>query len=133
MLERFRRSVLVFDAVGLGLFAVTGAEKAWQSGMGPVQSIILGSITGVGGGIPRDVLLLRVPTVLRHGLYAVPALLGAAVMVLGQEVGSTSPLFPLLSAVVCVAVRLIGLTSGVRLPSAPAGPAGGPSRRSPGQ
>ena len=86
--------------------------------MGPAQSIILGSITGVGGGMLRDVLLLHVPTVLRHGLYAVPALLGAAVVVLGRESGSTSPLFPVLGVMVCVAVRLIGVARGVRLPSA---------------
>jgi len=116
--ERFGRSVLVFDAIGLGLFAVTGATKAWEFGMGPAQSIILGSITGVGGGMLRDVLLLHVPTVLRHGLYAVPALLGAAVVVLGREAGSTSPLVPVLGVMVCVVVRLTGVARGVRLPAA---------------
>ena len=116
--ERFGRSILIFDAIGLGLFAVTGATKAWEFGMGPAQSIILGSITGVGGGMLRDVLLLHIPTVLRHGLYAVPALLGAAVVVLGREAGSISPLVPVLGVIVCVVVRLIGVARGVRLPGA---------------
>src|SRR3954452_7728895 len=84
-LERAERSIMVFDALGLGLFAVTGATKALQFGLGPVQAILLGAITGIGGGMLRDVLLRQVPTVLREGLYAIPALLGATVLVLAQE------------------------------------------------
>ncbi|MEZ5123291.1 MAG: TRIC cation channel family protein [Solirubrobacterales bacterium] len=118
-LERIRRSVLIFDAFGLGLFCVTGATKALDFGLGPVQAIILGAITGIGGGILRDVLLRDVPTVLRHELYAIPALLGAGVLVAAQEAGSDSPTFPLLGVVVCVAVRLIGLRYGVNVPVAP--------------
>ena len=117
-LERIRRSVMVFDAFGLGLFAVTGATKALQFGLGPVQAILLGTLTGVGGGMLRDVLLRRVPTVLREGLYAVPALLGAGILVVAEQVGSTSPVFPVLAALVCMGVRLVGLWRGVRLPTA---------------
>ena len=101
-LERAERSVMIFDALGLGLFAVTGATKALQFGLGPVQAILLGTITGVGGGMLRDVLLRQVPTVLREGLYAIPALLGAAVLVIAQEAGSTNPVFPVLGVLVCV-------------------------------
>jgi uncharacterized membrane protein YeiH len=117
-LERVERSVLVFDAVGLGLFAVTGAAKALQFGLGPAQAVLLGTLTGVGGGMLRDVLLRQIPSVLREGLYAVPALLGAAVLALAQQAGSTSPVAPVLGALVCVVVRLIGLRYGVRLPTA---------------
>jgi uncharacterized membrane protein YeiH len=117
MLERAEPSVMVFDALGLGLFAVTGATKALQFGLGPVQAILLGAITGVGGGMLRDVLLREVPTVLREGLYAIPALLGAAVLVVAQEAGRTNPVFPVLGALVCVAVRLVGLRYGVNVPT----------------
>src|SRR3954470_12339301 len=116
-LERAERSVMIFDALGLGLFAVTGATKALQFGLGPVQAILLGTITGVGGGMLRDVLLRQVPTVLREGLYAIPALLGATVLVLAQEAGSTNPVFPVLGVLVCVAVRLFGLRYGVSVPT----------------
>ena len=84
-MERAERSIMIFDALGLGLFAVTGATKALQFGLGPVQAILLGTITGVGGGMLRDVLLREVPTVLREGLYAIPALLGATVLVVAQR------------------------------------------------
>jgi uncharacterized membrane protein YeiH len=118
-LERIQRSVLVFDAIGLGLFCVTGATKALDFRVGPLPAILLGAITGIGGGILRDVLLRDVPTVLRHELYAVPALLGAAVLVVAQENGGTSPLFPVLAAAVCVGVRLVGLKYRVNVPIAP--------------
>jgi uncharacterized membrane protein YeiH len=116
ILERAQRSIMVFDALGLGLFAVTGATKALQFGLGAVQAILLGAITGIGGGILRDVLLREVPTVLREGLYAIPALLGAAVLVVAQESGSSNPVFPVLGVVVCVVVRLLGLRYGVNMP-----------------
>src|SRR4051812_49997182 len=94
LLERIQRSVLVFDAVGLGLFCVTGATKALDFGVGPVPATLLGAITGIGGGILRDVLLRDVPTVLRHELYAIPAPLGAGGLVIAQTSGSGSPPFP---------------------------------------
>jgi uncharacterized membrane protein YeiH len=118
-LERAERSVMIFDALGLGLFAVTGATKALSFGLGPVQAIILGTITGVGGGMLRDVLLRQVPTVLREGLYAIPALLGATVLVVAQEAGSTNAAFPVLGVLVCVVVRLFGLMYGVEVPTSP--------------
>ena len=119
LLERFQRSVLVFDAVGLGLFCVTGATKALDFGLGPAQAIILGAITGIGGGMFRDVLLREVPTVLRHDLYAIPALLGASVVVVAQTSGSDSPVFPVLGVILCVGLRLVGLRYGVNVPIAP--------------
>ena len=118
VLERFERSVMVFDAIGLRLFAVTGATTALQFGLGPAQAVLLGTVTGVGGGMLRDLLLGEIPTVLREGLYAVPAMLGAAVLVVGEEAGSTSPVFPVLGAALCMVVRLLGLKYGLTLPIA---------------
>src|SRR3954452_8485513 len=118
-LERIKRSVLIFDAIGLGLFCVTGATKALDFRVGPVPAILLGAITGVGGGVLRDVLLREVPTVLRHDLYAIPALLGAAVLVLAQQSGSDNLMFPVLGVGLCVGVRLAGLRYGVNVPVAP--------------
>ena len=84
---RFAGAIDVLDAAGLGLFAVTGAGKALEWGVGPLQAIILGAVTGVGGGTLRDVLIRKVPSVLSSGLYAVPALVGAAVAVLAAVNG----------------------------------------------
>src|SRR3954468_21169939 len=80
-LDRVTSPIDVLDAAGLSLFAVTGAAKALEFGVGPAQAIILGALTGVGGGTLRDVLIRRIPGVLSSGLYAVPALAGAALLV----------------------------------------------------
>jgi len=120
LLDRVQRGVQVFDAMGLAVFCVTGASKATDFGLGPVQAVILGAITGVGGGILRDILLGGTPTVLRRELYAIPALLGAAVVVGAHEAGTSSPVFPLLGACVCFGTRMIGLHYGLDAPTAPA-------------
>jgi uncharacterized membrane protein YeiH len=118
-LERINRSVLVFDAIGLSVFCVTGATKAVAAGLGPVQAALLGAITGIGGGMLRDVLLGDTPTVLRRELYAIPALLGAAVAVTAEKAGSTSVVFPLIGMALCFAIRMVGLQRGIDAPTAP--------------
>ncbi len=123
--ERRDRGIQVFDAVGLAVFCVTGATKALSYGLGPVQAAILGAITGIGGGMLRDVLLNQVPTVLRHELYAIPALLGAATVAAAHEAGSNSPLFTLLGAGACFGLRMLGLRRAINVPIAP------PRRRRP--
>ena len=82
-----------------------------------MQATLLGAITGIGGGMLRDVLLREVPTVLRHELDAIPALAGAAVVAIASEAGSESAVFALLGAGVCFALRMIGLRYGIGVPS----------------
>jgi uncharacterized membrane protein YeiH len=119
LLDRVDHTLTFFDALGLGLFSITGASAALAHHLGPVQAIILGTITGVGGGMVRDVLLRQIPNVLQTDLYAIPALVGATILVVGHESGSQGALFPLLAALVCTAIRLLGVHYGVRLPTAP--------------
>ncbi|MCW2842236.1 MAG: hypothetical protein JWN22_152, partial [Nocardioides sp.] len=87
VLGRRERTVNVFDAFGLGLFCVTGALKALDYGLGPAPAALMGMVTGIGGGMARDVLASRVPTVFRGDLYATPALAGAAIAVVGSRHG----------------------------------------------
>jgi uncharacterized membrane protein YeiH len=83
---RLTRSVRVLDAAGLGFFAVAGTAKAMSAGLGPVPACLLGTLTGVGGGLLRDVLLREIPFVLRTGeLYAVTALAGSVVVAVTSE------------------------------------------------
>ena len=79
LIERLKNPVQLSDAAGLALFAVAGAQKALAHGLNPAMAALLGMLTGVGGGILRDVLVTQIPTVLRADLYAVAALAGAAV------------------------------------------------------
>jgi uncharacterized membrane protein YeiH len=117
VVERGERGVLLFDAMGLAVFCVTGASKALDFHLGPVQATILGAITGIGGGMLRDVLLREVPGVLRHELYAIPALVGAGIVAIAHVAGTSSALFTLIGAVVCFSMRLAGLRYGLDAPS----------------
>jgi uncharacterized membrane protein YeiH len=119
LLERASHRILIFDAMGLALFCVTGASKASDFALGVAPAVILGAITGIGGGMLRDLILGQVPTVLRRELYAIPALLGAGVVVAGYHTGNLSPVFPILGACVCFAIRMVGVRYGIDAPIAP--------------
>jgi uncharacterized membrane protein YeiH len=118
VLTRLERPILVFDAGGLALFCVTGAATALDHRLGPVEAIVLGAITGVGGGALRDVLLREVPVVLRTGLYAIPALIGATVVVLASQAGTHNLAFPILGAAVCFVIRMAGVYFDLGVPQA---------------
>ncbi len=79
---------------------------------------MLGAITGVGGGVLRDILVREIPVVLRTGLYAIPALIGAAVVVIASEGGSHNLVFPIVGAGVCFAIRLAGIYFDLSVPRA---------------
>jgi uncharacterized membrane protein YeiH len=119
VLRELERPILVLDAAGLALFCVTGASTALDYRMGAVEAVVLGAITGIGGGVLRDVLLGEIPVVLRTGLYAIPALVGAAIVVAASRGGTHELVFPLLGALVCFVIRLAGLHFDLNLPQAP--------------
>ena len=121
-LSRLKGPIEVLDAAGLGLFAVTGAGRALELGVGPAQAVLLGALTGVGGGTVRDVLIQRLPSVLSTGLYAVPALVAAALTVLAARTGVDDVLgapAALGAALVCFAIRMVGLRFGLDAPRPP--------------
>ncbi len=118
-LQRLKRPVLVLDAAGLGLFCVTGASTALDYHLGAVEAVVLGAITGIGGGMLRDLLVGEIPVVLRTGLYAIPALLGATIVVGASKSGAHSLAFPIIGAAVCFFIRLAGLYFDLNLPQAP--------------
>jgi uncharacterized membrane protein YeiH len=124
-LDRVARTIDVLDAAGLSLFAVTGAARALDLGAGPAQAVILGTVTAVGGGTLRDVLVRRVPGVLSSGLYAIPALVGAGSVVVAAAAGAGDLLGvpAALGAAVCFAIRMVGLHFGLDAPRPPGRPA----------
>jgi uncharacterized membrane protein YeiH len=125
-LERLNTPITLLDAAGLSLFAVTGASKAIALGLGPAQAVILGTITGVGGGTLRDVLIGQVPTVLRSGLYAIPALVGATIVVVASQLGADGPVTVIGAAAVCFGIRMLGVRFDLNAPTPPAAPEPGP-------
>ena len=125
-LERLNTPIILLDAVGLSLFAVTGASKAIDFGLGPAQAVILGTITGVGGGTLRDVLNGQIPSVLRSGLYAIPALVGATITVVASLLGAYGPATAIGAAAVCFGIRVLGVRFDLNAPMPPAPPEPGP-------
>lgn len=118
VINKLKNPVLVFDAAGLGLFAVAGASKALAFHAGPVAATLLGMLTGIGGGMVRDVLITEIPTVLRTELYAVAALVGAAVVVLGDMMKLGSSVGAVAGAVLCFGIRFVAMRRGWQLPVA---------------
>jgi uncharacterized membrane protein YeiH len=111
------RPVLLFDALGLSLFAVTGARKALDFGHNNEVAILLGMITAIGGGVLRDILLNRVPVILEKEIYASAALAGAAVVVIGEYFGWPNDwVFPA-GFLLCFTVRILALQFHWEFPS----------------
>jgi len=117
-MEKWRNPVLVLDAAGLALFAVSGTEKALAFGLPPLMAALLGMVTGIGGGVARDLFLSDIPRVLRSDLYAVAALAGAAVVVIGSALHW--PVIPsaLGGGVLCFGLRMAAIRRGWHLPVA---------------
>ncbi|HLZ03870.1 MAG TPA: trimeric intracellular cation channel family protein [Bradyrhizobium sp.] len=118
LIVRMSNSILIFDAAGLALFAVTGASKALAHGLNPVMAISLGVVTGIGGGMVRDVLLAEIPTVLRAELYAVAALVAAAIVVIGHMLQLPVAPVTAVALVSCFLLRIMAIRRGWRLPVA---------------
>ena len=83
VVKRIMQPVLLFDAAGLSLFAVTGAQKTLLFGFSAQMAVILGVTTAVGGGVLRDVLLNRIPVILEKEIYASAAFLASLIIVIG--------------------------------------------------
>jgi uncharacterized membrane protein YeiH len=122
LVQRYRTqiqfAVLVFDAAGLAVFCVAGTAKALAYHLGPIEAIALGTLTAVGGGILRDVLANEQPAVLRADseLYAVPAVLGSAIIVVVQYLGLYGSLAAGLAAVFVFVLRIVALRYGWHAP-----------------
>ncbi len=119
LIERLRNPVQLFDAAGLALFAVLGTDKALAFGLAPFGSMLLGIITGIGGGIVRDLLVVRTPVVLQQTeLYAMAALVGSGVVALAAAFGLPQLPAMVLGAVLCFGLRFMSIRRGWKLPVA---------------
>ena len=104
------------DAAGLSLFAIAGADKALDYDIPPFIAVLMGGVTGVGGGTIRDVLLAQVPTVLNSDIYAVAAIAGAAIMTIGFKAGWNRTLMAAIGATACLLLRVVAVWQHWNLP-----------------
>ncbi len=118
VVQRLNRPVLLFDAVGLSLFAVTGAQKALSYGHNGEVAVLLGIVTAVGGGVLRDILLNRVPVILEKEIYASAALTGALIVVLGSHLKwLSSDWIAVIALTICFTLRILALRYHWNLPA----------------
>jgi uncharacterized membrane protein YeiH len=122
-LDRLETPIVVLDAVGLSVFAVIGTVKALEFGLAMVPAILLGGVTGVGGGVIRDTLVREIPSVLYSDLYAIPALVAAALTAGAVRAGIYGLPAALGAAAVCFVIRMLGVQFRLNAPGPPgAGP-----------
>jgi uncharacterized membrane protein YeiH len=117
-LGRMERVVNVFDAAGLSLFCVTGTLKAVEYGLGPVPAALMGMVTGIGGGMARDLLAGRVPVIFSSELYATPALAGSVWVVVAHEQGWALAAVALPAMALCFTWRVLAILRNWRAPVA---------------
>jgi uncharacterized membrane protein YeiH len=108
--------LMVLDAAGLGLFAVAGTEKSLAYSIHPFIAILMGTITGIGGGVVRDILLAQVPGVLRAEVYATAAFAGSAVLILRRRLKLSPTVAAVAGGVVCFALRMVSVLQHWNLP-----------------
>jgi len=111
-------ALTVLDAGGLALFAIAGAEKSLSLGMNGLAAVLMGGVTGVGGGVIRDVLLNKVPTILFTDIYATAALAGAVILVVSQKAGLPTRWAAALGVMSCFALRVTAVWLHWNLPQA---------------
>lgn len=114
--ERLKHPVTFFDSLGLGFFAVVGAHKALVHGANIEAAIVLGTVTAVGGGVMRDVLLNRVPAILAKEIYALAAIVAAVIQVVAEVNGWSIGLSPWFGAGACFAIRFLAMRYSWGLP-----------------
>ena len=119
-IARMNNPVQWFDAVGLAFFAVSGTQKALVYGLDPVMAALLGMLTGIGGGMLRDVLANEIPNVLRADFYALAALAGAAVVSGGHALHLQPAAVAIAGGLLCFALRFVAIQYGWHLPTAKA-------------
>ncbi len=118
VVNRFQNDVLWFDAAGLAFFAVVGTEKALAYGLSPIMAALLGMLTGIGGGMLRDMLVTEIPVVLRADLYALAALAGAIVVAIGNVLHVSPTATTIAGGALCFALRFMAIRYGWHLPTA---------------
>jgi uncharacterized membrane protein YeiH len=115
---RHGRFLTEFDAIGLSIFTVTGTNIALSAGLSPAPAVLLGMLTGVGGGVLRDVLAAEVPLIFRSEVYAVASMLGATIIVVADQFQLSGILAETVAAVATFALRTLSVRRGWKIPVA---------------
>lgn len=116
-LSHLRKSLFLFDTIGLGIFTITGVETGIQNGLDPIVSIALGAMTGTFGGVIRDTLCNEIPVIFRKEIYATACIVGATAFVIMNYLGVNTDLTYIITSSTVIAIRLIVVRYQISLPS----------------
>lgn len=113
---RLTNTFFIFDAIGLGLFAVVGIVKTLEYGFPMWVAIVMGTITGSFGGMLRDILINEVPLIFRKDIYALACVLGGIIYYLCTFTGLSSPIIQFITAVSVFLTRIIAVKYHISVP-----------------
>jgi len=111
-----KNTLLVFDSIGLGIFTISGMQKALDFGLSTEYAIILGIITATGGGILRDILANEVPVILRKEIYATACFVGAILFLVLQKIGLNNEICSLITVILILIIRTIAVKFNISFP-----------------
>ncbi len=116
--NRMDYSIRLLDAVGLGVFAVSGTLKSLDFDLGPLPAILLGTVTGAGGGVIRDLLAREVPLILERDIYALAAVLGGTTLVVLLWLGLDTAIAAGIGVLATIGIRVLALRYNWQAPRA---------------
>ncbi len=116
-LNHLKKSLFLFDTIGLGIFTITGVEIGIKSGLDPIISITLGAMTGTFGGVIRDILCNEIPVIFRKEIYATACIVGGLAFVLLYEMGVDQDLIYVVTSLTVISIRLLVVKYRISLPS----------------
>ena len=116
-LNYLKKSLFLFDTIGLGIFTITGVEIGVKSGLDPIISITLGAMTGTFGGVIRDILCNEIPVIFRKEIYATACLIGGLAFVILYETGVEKDIIYLVTSLTVISIRLLVVKYKISLPS----------------
>lgn len=116
-LDRLKKSLFLFDSIGLGIFTITGVEMGIQNGLNPIISITLGAMTGTFGGVIRDILCNEIPVIFRKEIYATASIMGGLAFILLYELNLNQDVIYLVTSLTVILMRIMAVKFKISLPS----------------
>lgn len=116
-INHLKKSLFLFDTIGLGVFTITGVETGIQNDLDPIISIALGAMTGTFGGVIRDILCNEIPVIFRKEIYATACLVGALAYIILYDLGVRTDVIYLVTSLTVILIRLIVVKYHISLPS----------------
>ncbi len=116
-LDRLKKSLFLFDSIGLGIFTITGVELGIQNDLNPIICITLGAMTGTFGGVIRDILCNEIPVIFRKEIYATASIMGGLAFILLHELNLNQDVIYIVTSLTVILIRLMAVKFKISLPS----------------